>query len=312
MMHLLSRLRIPTLLGLGVILVGIGAGVYTVMQGRTSFISQASPDQTPKNITLTNIEDESITISWQTTAKVPGFVSFGISANDQTALDDRDSKSPQERYVHHVTMKHLTPQTTYSYKIFSGKQISEQSKFTTAAVRGSQNGFSPVIGSVLEGRQPLLEGMVYLSIAGGVIQSAPVKDLGNFVIAINKMRKQDLSEVLKLEEGQSAKLTVVSDKGQASALLHLTRAGVVVGSLKIGQDLDLTQSSATPVPVPISAANIYDLNKDGFINANDYAVALKNKGKSVKSVRSDLNTDRVIDQKYLDELVRQVNGQKLP
>ena len=45
--------------------------------------------------------------------------------------------------------------------------------------------------------------------------------------------------------------------------------------------------------------NIYDLNKDGKINAADYSIAQKNKGKKINNI--------LVDQSYLDELTKVVN-----
>lgn len=307
-MNLISRLRIPTLLGLGVIVLGMGAGIYTVVQNQTSLLTKASPDQSPKNITITNIEDTSVSISWQTAVKVSGFITYGLSSlNEQTVLDDKDNNVPSERMVHHITLKNLTPQTTHTFKIFSGKQSSEMQKFTTAALSSSQNDFSPVIGSVLEGDQPLKNGMVYLSIPGAVIQSSIIKDLGNFVIPLSKVRKQDLSDILKMEEGLISKLTVVSENGQASTLFRLTSSSIPLGPLKIGQDLDLTETTPSASSTSSTLQNIYDLNNDKLVNVADYSLSLKNKGNKIKAVRPDLDTDRVIDQKYLDEFPKEVN-----
>lgn len=305
----LKEFRIPTILGLGIILVGIVAGVLLVMKDKT-FITKASPDLAPRDINLTNIEDESVTISWQTSAPATGFVKYGQAQSDeQTILDERDSKLPGNYSTHHVTIKNLLPKTTYKYKIISGKATSEVLHFTTASPIASQNGFRPIVGSILDDDQPLKEGIVYLSIDGAVSASSLVKNNGNFLIPMTFIRNSDLTDVFNLTDETTAKLTVMSPKGTATALFKVNSAGENLPSLKLGDNLDLTDvviNMATPAPAPDDLSK-FDLNDDGQINSADNAVILNNFGKNPKDKKADLNKDGVVDQKDLELLSKHIN-----
>lgn len=303
----ISQFRIPTLLGLTIVLLGTGAGVVLVLQQQT-ITSKASSDNTPQNITFSNVEDENITISWQTSTPTTMFLSYGQNAFDKTTLDDADSSSPSSHLTHNFTLHNLTPQTTYQFKIISGRYTYPQIlQFTTTAAYSSQNGFKPVIGSVLAGDQPLSEGLVYLNISGATTQSALIRNLGNFVIPLSRMQKQDLTGLFQPEEGAMAKLTVISAQGQASALIKLTNSTQPVGILKIGQNIDLT----TPPPATTSASelNKFDLNNDKQINSSDYSVVLGNFGKP-KNKKADLNGDGVVDKKDLDLILNKITSNK--
>ncbi len=296
MNNFFNRLKIPTLLGISVITLGIVAGVFLTLRGQ-SFISKASPDKLPQNITLSNISDDSITISWQTSAPITSFVTLGInSPDDQTVLDDRDT-NPKPHLVHYVTIKNLLPKTTYQYKVISGKISSETLRFTTASPISSQIGFRPIIGSVLNENKPLDEGVVYLSIADAGTESSLVKDSGNFIIPISQIRKADLSDSFPLSKDTTAKLTIVSGSGEASALFRLKDSEAGLPSINLGDNLDLTT-----VPTPQ-----YDLNEDGKINATDNAILLQNFGKNPTNKKTDLNSDGVVDQKDLDLMSKQIN-----
>ncbi len=298
-MKTLTKFKIPTLLGLGIIIVGIAVGVFLTLREQT-FFTQAAPTQTPQNITVSNIEDSSATISWQTSSSVTSFVTFGQNDPvEQTSLDDRDTKIPVPHLIHYVTIKNLLPKTTYQYKINSGKLISKILTFTTSSPANTQNAFGPVIGSALDFGKPLDEGIAFLSVSGAVIQSSFIKNLGNFLIPLTKIRKEDLSDILPLEAQMNAKITVISSTGEAVAVLNLKPEGESLPPLKLGESVDLTNlSSPTPSPSPIPT--IYDLNKDGKINATDYSIAQKNKGKKINGI--------LIDDKYLKELTNMINS----
>lgn len=285
-----NKFKIPTLLGLGIIILGIAIGIFMILKEQI-FITRATPDITPKNILLTNIEDLSLTVSWQTPTEVTSFLSFGPSGNEQVAIDDRDEKTPQAHIFHYVTLKNLQPNTTYKYRIISGKLKSEISEVTTASPATAQNGQKPVIGSVLEENEPLNEGIAYLSISGAITQSALVKNSGNFLIPLSFARKTDLSDVFTPVGNETAKVTVISGKGEVIAIFNL-QSFQLLPPLKIGQNVDLT------IPAD-NQDKKFDLNKDGLINVSDYALVLKNK--------VDLNEDGTFDQKDLDLIQKQIN-----
>jgi len=303
MKNILNKFRIPTILGLGVIVFGIVAGVFLAVKEQT-FISSAYPNVNAQNITLSNISDNSVTISWQTQTPVVSFITFGQKdPSEVTALDDRDlnptPSGPKAHLLHYVTIKNLFPKTTYQYKIISGKVSSEISKFETAAPLPTQNGLRPVIGSVLEEDKPLDEGVVYLSLSDATTQSAPVKTAGNFLIPLSQIRKSDLSGSLPLSKDTTLKLTVLSPKGEASALFKLGDSNNGLPPIRLGENLDLTTKNMD--------LDKYDLNEDGKINAADNAVILLNFGPNPENKRADLNGDNVVDQKDLSLISKQIN-----
>lgn len=314
MSNILSKFKIPTLLGLGIIFAGIITAVFLTLRGQP-FISKASPEGGAQNITISNISDTEVVISWQTSADVPSFVTIGqANPNEQTILDDRDTQTPKARLLHYVTIKNLLPKTTYQYKIISGKIQSEVNQFTTATPLTTQTGFAPIIGSVLDEDKPLAEGVVYLSIADATLYSSQIKTSGNFLIPLSQIRKADLADIFPLTYDTEAKLQVLSDKGSVDALIKLNNLGSPLPPLKLGQDVDLTTLSPTPKPSPPSAQDLnkYDLNSDGKINAADNAIVLQNysplrKTNQSKDKRADLNSDGVVDQKDLDLMAKQIN-----
>lgn len=309
MIHFFEKFKIPTLLGLGVILIGIASGLILVLKDQT-FLLRASPDVTPQNVTFANILDSEVSVSWKTVNPSSSFITFGQNnPGEQTALDDRDQKFPTPHTIHYVTLKNLLPNTEYQMKITTGKIPSKVFKFKTASPISYQNNFGPVIGSVLQDSKPLDEGVVYLSIAGATVQSSLTKSLGSFLIPLAQIRKADLSDIFTVSDDMIAKLTVVGKNGQATALFKLKTEGISLPVLKLGQNLDLTTlqigtKEATPSALDL---RVFDLNNDGQINSADNAIILRNFGKNPREKKADFNSDGVVDQKDLDLISTKIN-----
>lgn len=309
MTNFFNKFKIPTLLGLGIILLGLISGLYLVLREQI-FLSQAAPDLTPQNIAITNITDDSAVISWQTNASTTSFITYGQKdPTEQTVLDDRDGNIPKPHSIHYVTLKNLLPNTGYLFKITSGKLISEVSKFATAMPLTNQTGFTPIIGSVMNGNNPLNDGFVYLSIQDAAPESSLIKSGGNFLIPISQIRKTDLSDIFPLTAGTTAKLTIHSDKGGASILFKLQANATPLPPVKLGQDIDLTVPQETPMPSSTTNnLDKYDLNNDGKVNSADYAILVSCLGKqphatlpgNISCLKADIDGDGVIDQKDLN------------
>ncbi len=320
----LSRFKIPTILGLGIIVIGIITGVFLALQEQI-FTSKASASINLQNITLSNISDTEINISWQTSIPTPSFITLGVTnPNELVALDDQDgpaSAGPKSHLIHYVTIKNLLPKTTYQYKIISGKLSSEVSKFTTAIPLQFQTGFRPIIGSAFDGNKPLDEGIAYISIADATTQSSIIKSSGNFLIPISQIRNIDLSDIYPLTEDTNGKLTILSPKGQATAVFKLRDVAKGLPPLRLGENVDLNTISPSPSPALNQDLDKYDLNGDGIINSADNSIILGNLGplrppsrnagseasKNPKNKKADLNGDGVVDQKDLDLMSKKIN-----
>lgn len=310
MINFINRFKIPTLLGLSIIFLGLFSGVYLVLREQI-FFSQAAPNTTAQNIMLTNITEDSVTISWQTSSATSSFIMFGQdNPNEQTVLDDRDNDftdkaGPKPRLFHYATLKNLLPKTVYQFKIVSGKTTSAVNKVQTAGPVTNISPFAPIIGSVLDGNTPLNDGIVYLSIGETTTQSSLVKPGGNFLLPFSHIRKADLSDIYPITEGETAKLTIYSDKGQATILFKLKANSAPLSPIKLGQDIDLTQEEE-----PLSK---YDLNNDRVINVTDYAILSSCLGKKPADTlaggkscsKADINEDELIDSKDQDLMSQQ-------
>lgn len=306
MTEFINKFKMPTILGLSIIFLGLASGLYLVLREQI-LLSRAAPDLTPQNIYLTNITDNSAVISWQTNTPAASFVTFGQnSPGEHTILDDRDAFVPKPHVTHYVTLKNLLAKTSYQFKIISGKLTSEVKTFTTAGPLANQTGFPPVIGSVLDDNKPLNDGIAYLSIPGAATESTLIKTGGNFLIPLSYIRKADLSDIYLLTDTTTAKIAIVSDTGSSNLLFKPQINPSPLIPIKLGQDADLTRVEASPS---------YDPNADGIINAADYAIIFScspagRTGLPDRQValcaKADINKDNKIDQKDLDLMTQKL------
>lgn len=309
--HNLSKFRIPTILGLGIILTGIAAGVFLVLKDQP-FFAKAELNAKPEPI-VSNVLSDSVTISFLTDAPLPAFITFGISsADEQNIKDDRDGDNPPTaRQIHYFTIKNLQSETNYQYKVHVGRYTSDVISFKTARQESLQNGFNPVIGTVSFNNAPLDQGVVYLAISDADVQSALITNNGNFLIPLTFMRKLDLSDVYIPENPTPAKLTIKTPQDQSTVLFNIKPSdNTLINVINLGDTVDLTNSTPIPTvtPKPNQTSPItFDLNGDGLINSADNAILLKNFGKNPENKKADLDLDGDVDDDDLKLMSAQIN-----
>src|SRR3989338_3217624 len=120
--------KIPTLLAIFLILIGIGTTFY-LDSNFTNLTSKASPQLNPSEIHLTNITDNSITVSYVTNEAAIGAVTTDGANKNSTQIDDfdKDGKATP-RNTHMFTLKGLLPDQTYRITIVSGTNNCQSKK----------------------------------------------------------------------------------------------------------------------------------------------------------------------------------------
>ncbi|RJP47237.1 MAG: hypothetical protein C4584_00700 [Armatimonadetes bacterium] len=303
-----SEIRIPTLLGLGVLLSGMIVGVLLITS-RQIFTSQASKSYIPQIVTLANISANSFSVYWQTDQPTIGFVQAGPTTQlNLTFTDTRDAQVPGEHQLHLVTLKNLTPNTTYYYKISSGSIIYPEGQplsFTTPAETVS-NDQQPLVGTVLDSTmQPVTEALVTLEIPGAHPLAAVTKIAGNFILPLTDVRHKETGENMSLDKLINAKLTIFDTIKTSNTTIPLPLVNSILPPVILGGEINLN----VPVASPSAATSIYDLNGDGVINSLDLSIILKNAGKNPQDRRTDLNRDGIVDEKdieIINKLIPQV------
>lgn len=299
-------IKIPTLIGMGVLLLGLAGGVYLVSQNQT-LQSKAAISSQPKNVNTANLSESSVSIYWQTDQVTTGFIRAGTTQQSTNIyLDDRDPSSPQPHKLHFVTISNLQPETTYYYQIYSGTIIYPPtfSSFKTPAIRANLN-WPPIVGTIIDiNNQAIDEAIITLNLPEAQTLATIAKTGGNFILPISDIKTADLTNPLP-NQIYTAKLDILGTSKTAQAVLSMPPTTTALPPIVLGSSVDLTQPGKT---LPFSAPNIstssteinsYDLNRDGVVDFADLSIVLQNFGTTAnaKNPNADLNKDGVIDQK---------------
>lgn len=202
------------LLGFGAILIGLG-GLLSLIQNPIIFQSQAVPEPTPKEVKLTNLSENSLTVSWLTDIPAKGFL-FYSESNDflkkQVALDDRPSQPSSK--IHHITLKNLYPGKTYYFLLGSGEKNFDNNgqpyEFTTPAAPATTP-LPPFIvkGKILNTQQaPANEVLVYFSFNNSTPLSALTDKNGNYLLNLNNSRTKDWAAPYQVQKNEKGYLLV--------------------------------------------------------------------------------------------------------
>lgn len=226
----LSEKRIPTLLGIGLLIVGLIVGTIVFSSGTGVFAPRATPETTPKNVKLSNITDQGFAVSFITDSPTVGYIRLGTEPNKlKTQVgDDRDQLyGTVDPYpLHHITANGLAPNTTYYYVIGTGgKDLFDDNGQPFSVKTGAKLGAPPkantLYGAVSTAQSTPAEGsIVYATLEGAGAMSQLVQKTGSWVISLSNARTTDGSSfanitdntpLLVLAQGHPASLTAMQD-----------------------------------------------------------------------------------------------------
>lgn len=296
-------IKIPTLIGLGILLIGLAGGVYLTTENQI-LKTRAAVLSTPKNINIYNLSANSAAISWQTDEAATGFIQAGAIGQKKSAYrDDRDSETPQPHKLHFVTLTNLIPDTTYYYQIYSGQIIYPNipAVFTTPSTTQALN-WNPIVGTILDiHNRPIDEALIVFELEDAQKLAAITKTGGNFIMPLSNLRTTDLTKsFFGNNTPHKAKLIITGPLNSSETTITIPPESSSLPPITLGQNTDLAPKSAG-VSAEIQK---YDLNGDGIINAQDVSIILKNFGAidktssiSAEKQKIDLNKDGIIDQK---------------
>lgn len=309
-------IKIPTLVGLTILLIGLAGGVYLVTQNQT-LKSKAAVSFQPKNINIANLNDTSATIYWQSDEATSGFIQAWIGSQDKSVYrDDRDPSSPESHKLHFVTLTKLQPNTTYFYQIHSGSVTfpEQPASFKTIATTQTLD-WSPLVGTIIDtNNQAVDEVIITLDLPETHKLATITKTGGNFILPLAEVKVADLTSPPSPNTTYAAKLNVLGTLKTAQATILLPPQDVALPPVVLGSNVDLTKQEKpvpqiTPKISSISAGiNKYDINGDGVVNFTDLSIVLQNFGPTAnsKNPKADLNGDGVIDQKDSNLLLTQL------
>ncbi len=221
------KLKIPTIIGVFLLVIGLAAGVYLI-QSRQVFKLGATGEASPKDVRIANINGSSFSVSWTTQVESEGFIAWGKSESslNQTTSDEVENN----KYVHHVTIQNLELSTTYYFNINSNGDSYNNNgtkwKITTGPQLTSPPIISPISGSVLlEDGSPAGNTLVYIMIGGASLLSTTTSQSGNWVLPLSSLRTTDLTSFMQINEGSTIIEIFVQANSQDSSTAKIYPEG---------------------------------------------------------------------------------------
>ncbi len=239
------RSKIPTILGIVVLVLGMGAGIFLVATSK-QFKLGASPDVAPQDVKITNLSSTSFTVSWITDKPTVGFVKYGTAQDNlsQTTLAPQDATT-----THWIQIISLTPSTPYYFKINSASSDYDNSGIpwntqTAPQISSSLPTQVLISGTVQDsGGLPAPGVLVYVNGTGVNPMSALTSANGNWIITLSTALKPDLTSYANISPD--------------STLLQVFVQGGVLGV----STAQIYPKSANPTPA-IKLGTTYDFRSN--------------------------------------------------
>lgn len=234
------ELRLPTIIGLLVVLAGVGSGLFVLKNPQRLSLS-ASGEEIPSEVTVSNVADSSFTVSWITGKAVTGFVQYGESggAMDLVVSDLRDQErgDVNSYYTHYVTLGGLKEGTKYGFKV--GKDEKTYEVTTGQKLEGAPTA-DVAYGQVTTEGGDLADGaIVILQIPGGELASAITKSSGAWVIPLATIRAVGLgSYVVYDKEKTEIEISVQGGNLGTSVVTVKTAEDSPVPTIVLGKNYD--------------------------------------------------------------------------
>jgi len=248
--------RIPTILGLLLLIVSLFGGVYLTSRNQ-NLSSKANSDCKPQNPQITNITHNSAEISYFTQAEC----SSVLKVDNRTISNHFSSKSSKSK-THYFFINDLKEKTNYIYSVISdGNTYTNQNyNFTTATkpignIPTSNLAWGRVFNPDMS---PASNAIVYLNIPGASPLSSPVTENGYWNISLAISFNADKNNWFSLSADTQEDIVVISADGQTTQITSHSSRNNPVPDIIIGQN---SFSDSPPLSQPaIGQLDQYDLS----------------------------------------------------
>ena len=234
------NLKVPTFIAVVILLVGIVVGI-ALIQRQQSVQTSASVEKAPYNVTISNIQDDSFTVTWTTDIPTVGFLLWGEGSNPVTPAQSIGGGAKE---VHMVKVKSLEPSTEYVFTITSGGNEYRDNGKPWIVTTGPDLGMpanSRVISGMLETKdgQPAPHALVTVSSADMTPLTAITTSTGSWVIPLSLARTPDLTSFAQLNDSKLDITVLTGNQGKATAVVN-ANVNVALPAIVIGHTHDFS------------------------------------------------------------------------
>lgn len=269
--------KLPTIIGLFILVIGLIAGVFLVKQ-RQLLTPKASLDKNqPQNVVISNISTDSFTVSFTTAETTPAYLLVSNNSdlkidNSAQFIDNRDQLTGDlgNYKTHYITVVNgksyqnspfqLEPNKSYYFKIGLGTPVGTKKLFDNSGQAFKMNtantpinkGADLIGGTVIDSNgQKINNALVYLSMPG----ASPLADYtkqGRFGIPINTAYSSDLTQAASYDPLATIIEIVIKKDGKSSTVKSVTGTKNIPEVI-LGQNYDLTKQVR---PQNVGAQNV--------------------------------------------------------
>ncbi len=190
--------RIPTIVGILILLAGLVGGIILVNQ-RTGFGTKAGPTESPKNVKISNLGSTTFSVSWTTDTPLTGLIKYSedpakitIPAGD---VRDQISGTSQNYNNHTVNVSGLSANKSYYFVVVSGSGTYDDNGKPFQLRTFPQVPALPediIFGKVIkESAEVVNGGIVFVEAEGGLTQSTITKTDGTWRLNLASSRDKD-------------------------------------------------------------------------------------------------------------------------
>jgi len=246
--------RIPTVLGLLILIGGLVAGIILVGQQQNLGI-KAGGTSTPKNVKITNRSSNGFAVSWTSDSPVTGYLKYkedptnlNLPAGD---LRDQISGTVETYTTHYVEVTGLSADKTYYFEIGSGQQTYNdggkpyQIRTAPAAAAPAEDVISGKI--VTATGSPSSGAIVYAEITGAETLSTLTKTDGTWRIALSNARNKNGDYVAYDKQKETVTIFVQAGTAGTATAITSTANANQVPEITLGKTHNFATGEVAPV-----------------------------------------------------------------
>lgn len=222
------------------LVIGIPLTIFAVYQG-VQYLSRAGAEAVPKDVVVTNLTTNSLTVTWFTDTPADGYVVPVLNGVEQSPV--RDKRGGGNRSSHYVELRSLEPNTKYSFVIVSGGTKYTNSggnnyEFTTAPVGADTPIPNPIHGSVTGISNDDVIIYVFPKNNSAYPVSTTIPSGGNWIVDLSSFRKISDKSMLRITDDTELVLLAKNTTGKG-ALLEGAYSSLFDSNGKLNQTLSL-------------------------------------------------------------------------
>ncbi len=242
--------RIPTVFAILLLLGGLVVTSILIQQGVFT-VSQASPEDEPRNVQLVNTTDTSFTVIFTTNSPTVAAINIQNTNPPTLVYDKRDSSGKKGFLTHFITVTSLDPNSLYEFSILSnGKNYLDQGKLYTIKTgdkSDSKSATYPLAGSVLlPDGTPGADTLIIVKIPNALPIGAVTDPQGNYRISSNNIRDTQTGDLILLEPKTPIQITAMQ-KDATSQVTYDYAPGDTVPPITLTNNYSFIASEETPV-----------------------------------------------------------------